>query len=267
VKYSIVTSANKSYLPFLDIFINSVFKNCNQENLQKIYIIDCGLGEYSKIFDNNKIELIDTGLNDEYSGVHSKGWVKATRSKTQGLLKILKEKNINDPIILIDSDVCVLQELSLIIDTNYDLQATVMHDGGHTRADGIFIKEIASFVCFNNIEKSILFLEQWIDKIKFFEDNSIPFPHETPAFNYTLRKNEQDMKILSLNENEVCADLKILPETLSVHFKSNGSTSLNAYNNFISRVTSVQNYSNKNFNFEEYLNKELFSKWRLNYET
>lgn len=261
MKYNIVTSANKSYFPLLDVLISSIRKNCDLDKIQNIYIIDSGLDWCTSYFNDEKIKIVRTGLSDEYDGVHSKGWGKATRSKTNGLLKLFNEYDIKEPTILIDSDVCVLKDLSSIIDTNYDIQATVMHDGGHRRADGIFIKEIASFVCFNNIEFSKIFLNEWIQQIKTFEDTGVALPHETPAFNYTLRNNQSKMKISSLDENLVCADLKIFPETYSVHFKSNGPTQHDPVTNFFSRIRSAKNSTSTDYNFEQYLNKEGFNRW------
>ena len=72
MKYSIFTTANKSYYPFLDIFTSSALANC--KNLDKIYVADSGLGKYQKtIKDKNKISILDTDCIDEYRGVHSDG--------------------------------------------------------------------------------------------------------------------------------------------------------------------------------------------------
>ena len=47
---------------------------------------------------------------------------------------------------MIDSDVCVLEDLAQVIDKEFDIQVTTMNTGGHTRADGIFISEIKKFL-------------------------------------------------------------------------------------------------------------------------
>jgi len=97
MKYSVFTTANKSYFPFVDIFVNSLTKNCS--NLNQIYIADCGLGEYCKHLQcNDKVSLINTDVTDEYSGVHSKGWVKATQQKTRVLYKLLKMYETDDTV-------------------------------------------------------------------------------------------------------------------------------------------------------------------------
>jgi hypothetical protein len=264
MKYSIFTTANKSYYPFLDIFTNSALENC--KNLDKIYIADSGLGEYCKfISTKDKVNILDTDCSDEYSGVHSEGWVKATQMKTQTLNKLFHIIDFDHPVVMIDSDVCFLKDIEPLINTEYDIQVTTMKTGGHTRADGIFISEIASFVVFNNPQKSKIFVQRWINKMKEFGENGAPFPHETPALN-TILKESSDFNIGYLNELEVCADSELTDETYTIHFKSNGSTKDDPVTNFERRVMSVQNQSRIDLEVDQYLNEELYDKWKSEVE-
>ena len=186
MKYSVFTTANKSYFPFVDIFVNSLTKNCS--NLNQIYIADCGLGEYCKHLQcNDKVSLINTDVTDEYSGVHSKGWVKATQQKTRVLSNLLEIVKFEESLIMIDSDVCVLKDLAQVVNPEFDIQVTTMDGGGHTRADGIFISEIASFLVINNCDLGKHFVDSWISQMNEFLENDTPFPHETPALNMTLQ--------------------------------------------------------------------------------
>lgn len=264
MKYSIFTTANKSYYPFLDVFTSSALKNC--ENLDRIYVADSGLGEYCKpIANKSKVSILDTNCSDEYSGVHSEGWVKATQMKTETLNKLLHMIDFDHPVVMIDSDVCILKDIEPLINTEYDIQVTTMKTGGHTRADGIFISEIASFVVFNNSQKCKIFVQKWINKMKEFGENGTPFPHETPAMNTILRESS-DLNIGYLNELEVCADSELTDETYTVHFKSNGSTKDNPVVNFERRIMSVQNASSMDLEVDQYLNEELYDQWRESYE-
>lgn len=261
MKYNLITSANFSYFPFLDILINSARQHC--KNLETIYVIDCGLGSSRAMVETySGVKIIDTDLVDNFSGVHSDGWRNATRSKTLGLIKLYDQYDMSDPLILIDSDVVIVKDLQQAIDTKFDIQATVMSDGGHFRSDGIFIREIACFVCFNNHTVSKGFINQWSDTIKQFENLNVATPHETPAFNNTLRNYEQH-RIGFLDENYVCADLKIFNHTLSIHLKSNGSTKNDAITNFLSRISAVNNYTSAKYELEQYLDKINFNKWLI----
>jgi hypothetical protein len=263
--YNVFTTANKSYFPFVDVLVQSLTQNC--ENLDRIYIADCGLGEYRNYLqDKPNVSIIDTNIVDEYAGVHSEGWVKATQQKTRILYKLLTMMDIEDPLIMIDSDVCVLKDFESVIDMDYDIQVTTMHTGGHTRADGIFIKEIASFLVINDWDIGKSFVYKWIKQMEEFGKNGTPFPHETPALNMTLQ-NSTDLKIGYLKELEVCADQEMVDETLSVHFKSNGSTTDNPVVNFENRVMSPNNRTNIDLDVDKYLEEKIYEQWRSEYET
>lgn len=265
MKYNVFTTANKSYFPFVDVLTNSLIWNC--ENLERIYVADCGLGKYRKVLENkDKVSIMDTDVTDEYSGVHSEGWVKATQQKTRVLQKLLTMMEFDNPLIMIDSDVCVLQDLAQVIDTDFDMQVTTMNTGGHTRADGIFISEIASFLVINNSKLGLRFVNKWITQMKEFAENGTSFPHETPALNMTLQNNKE-LKIGYLKELEVCADQELTSKTLSVHFKSNGSTKDNPVVNFEKRVMSVDNKTDNDLDIDGYLNEESYDQWRSEYET
>ena len=264
MKYSVFTTANKSYFPFVDIFVNSLTKNCS--NLNQIYIADCGLGEYCKHLQcNDKVSLINTDVTDEYSGVHSKGWVKATQQKTRVLSNLLEIVKFEESLIMIDSDVCVLKDLAQVVNPEFDIQVTTMDGGGHTRADGIFISEIASFLVINNFDLGKHFVDSWINQMNEFLENVTPFPHETPALNMTLQNNKL-LNVGYLKELQVCADQTLTPQTLSVHFKSNGSTKDNPVINFENRIMAVNNMTDNDFEIGAYLNGEQYINWRYEHE-
>ena len=174
--------------------------------------------------------------------------------------------DFEEPLIMIDSDVCVLQDLAQVIDTEFDMQVTTMNTGGHTRADGIFISEIASFLVINNCDLGKRFVHTWIKQMEEFATNGTPFPHETPALNMTLQNNKL-LNVGYLKELEVCADQELTTQTLSVHFKSNGSTNDNPVVNFESRVMSVDNKTDNDLEIDIYLNEETYDQWRSEYET
>lgn len=256
MKYNLITSANAAYFPFLDILINSARKNSS--SLDQIFVIDSGLGEFRSLV---AADIIDTKTVSAYTGVHSEGWRQATRTKTLGLIKLLESYNSDVPLILIDSDVCVVKDLGTVIDQQYDIQATVMSDGGHQRRDGIFIKEIACFVVFNRPQQALKFVQQWSANIKLLEDNNIDTPHETPAFNFALKDFDSSLNIGRMDENLVCADLKHFDNTYSVHFKSNGGTRLTPVENFTSRINAVRQYTPQYTNYYQYQNPQHYKQW------
>ena len=267
---TIVTVANKSYYPFLDIFLNSAKRHLPE--LHKVYVGDAGLGSFrGEVAAKDWVELVDLSLQDNFLGVHSSGWKTATSFKTQLLASVLAKSAGNSPVFLIDSDVCILKNILELVDPAFDLQVTTMADGGHTRSDGKFIKEIASFMIFNNPQKCLHFVDEWRGRLMNFENDKVQAPHETPALNEVLREfeaissklNNTGLRIGYLNEDLVCADLKEFPGTYAVHFKSVGPSKRSAYKNFLSRVTAVKpvNLNRPQTDYFTYLSKTGYSKW------
>lgn len=270
MKYNILTVCNRSYFPFLDIFLNSLFENSNIEKINKIYIVDIDLGPYKNdLLKSNKIEFLTPDLLDGYLGVHSDGWYEATKQKTEYLKSILPLIPNNESVLLIDSDVCVLEDLYDVINKEYDIQVTSMTKGSHISGSGVEIFQIACFLIFNNIEKAKNFVNEWIEEMEKLNKEGRNKPHETPAMNLLLRKyeNTNDIKIDYLDEKVVCADLALYPESKAVHFKSNGSNHFTPYINFSTRLKSVEFYDTSRFNlkFKNYLQPGPFFEWCKEY--
>lgn len=265
MKYNILTVASKSYLPFLDIFLNSINENCDLNKINKIYIVDVDLNNYkNKLLRSDKIIYLNSDVDDKFGGVHSEGWYNVTKEKTLFLRQILNDMPEDESLIMIDSDTAVLCDLSELIDKKYDLQITRMSAGAHISASGVLILHIACLVIFNNIKKSQLFVERWIHNIKKLKDDRKPKPHETPAMNKTLEEDiMNDIMWMSMNDNEYCADLAYYKNTKIVHFKSDGSDKTTPLKNFINRFNNVKYHVNQEEKPEllKYLNRNLFNLW------
>jgi len=264
MEYNIFTTANNAYFPFLDIFINSINKNSNK--VKNIIVVDTGLTHHKEYITSlDKVILIDSKVNEVFTGVHSVGWYNATSIKTKKLLELFNNDNYNIPTILMDSDVYVDKELVDLIDLSYDIQVMDMDKKNqHTRSDGIFLKQIACFVIFNQIKKSKVFLSRWINEILNLDKLGIALPHETPAFNKVISDSnfvtESFIKLKHLRERVACSDMVLYDDSYSLHFKSNGSTKTDKITNFISRVQNCTSY--KNIKIDNYINKTQFNIWK-----
>jgi hypothetical protein len=290
MKYNILTVASKQYIPFLDIFLTSLFKNGNTEDLNKVYIVDIDLGASKDYFiKSDKIVYLNSNQKDIYSGIHSEGWYKNVSLKTQYLHKLLCSDEVKDPIILIDSDVLVLKDISKLIDLNYDMQFTTMSAGAHTGASGIEILQIGCFVACNNLQKSKTFIELWMASVYYLQQLQAPYPHETPAMNIVINLLEHklaktdtesiiqkhlissidtpDIKIGYLDDKVSCSDRVIYPQSYSLHFKTNSSTyGTDNLNDFINRISNLGTFSDniETIDFNDYINSDLFSLWSDN---
>lgn len=261
MKYNIFTISNEAYFPFLDIFINSVNANC--KSCEKIIVINTGIPEnlVSYIKNKPKVEVLDYFVPEKYTGVHSAGWIKTTFQKTKSLLNLFSDDLYSTPTILVDSDVYVHKELEPLINLNHDIQVTVMDKKNqHMRDDGIFLKHIGCFAIFNDIKKSKIFVENWITKMEEFSKLYNP-PFETPSLNLIIKENKNNLSIGDLDEKVVCPDQCFFPDSYSIHFKSNGSTTMSKVDNFLYRLKFVKNYSSESINLSQYLDKEMFSRW------
>ena len=286
--YNILTVASKSYIPFLDIFLNSFFKNGNTKDLNKLYIVDIDLGDYKNyLYKSDKIVYLGTNQQDSYSGVHSDGWYQNTNQKTKNLYELLFSDVINDPIILIDSDVLFLDDISLLIDTNFDIQFTTMSNGAHVGESGILIHQIGCFVSCNNKKNSSIFIEMWIKTCEILKNLNLPKPHETPAMNIVIKmvngdnlsetenkiitligqyENLKDIKIGFISDEISCGDKSVYPGTKTLHFKSREGTKNNSLEDFKIRTSNISYYDSSLLSLDPnlYLDKNLLNDWIKN---
>lgn len=261
MKYNIFTVANKSYAPFLDIFINSVLDKC--KNVNSIFVGDAGLENYRNYFlKKEKVIILDSFCDDNFFGIHSNGWAEATQQKTILLLRLLKNHDFNIPLVMIDSDVCLLNDIETLIDKNCDIQITKRPE--ILNAAGILLKEIASFMIFNNMNESKKFVHLWIEKMKLLSEENVILPHETPALNLLVKEKTLNLKIGHFEEKKVCSPNKIYKDTYSIHFKSNGKTSDSRIFNFESRLNNknIDNLSGVDIDVGKYLGDEFYRQWK-----
>lgn len=268
MKYNILTVANRSYYPFLDIFLNSLFKNTDITKLNKVYVVDVDLRGYKeKMYKSDKIVYLSDSLEDNFQGVHSDGWYSTTKLKTEYLRKVLDLIPEDEVMIMIDSDTLIFEDFDSVIDLNYDVQVTEMSEGSHVGASGVRISHIACFMSFNNIPKAKRFVDKWIENVNYLIENGKSKPHETPAMNMVLQDEEfmKDTSMQSLDDRIICSDLIIHPQTKILHFKSNGTTQTSPLENFLRRFRGVtcKDINRMTLDLSAYLNLESFNKWAI----
>lgn len=263
--YSIFTISNHAYAPFLDILLNSTYRNSNVNKINNFYILDLGLSnEYKEYFSSNfNVTIIPNNQNFGFEGVHSDEWCSSVNLKTIALHQLLQSMASKETIILIDNDTFVKRDLSLLIDKDFDIQLTNMLFPHKRKYDDIYLKSIASLCIFNSIS-SIKFVEVWINIIKELNTKLNP-PYETPALNMTIGAMKDYFKLKFMDEILVCADRIIIPETHVVHFKSNGRSKKNAVENFESRISNLLTFVDP-INFLEYLNYDLYLDWKKTFD-
>lgn len=195
-KFNIVTIiTNKEYEKFLILFLNSLFKNTNTDNLNAVYILEKNVTEelklnlikkYNKvIFENKNYNVNLPNLKSDFR--HD--WRLSVLSKSIYVYEKVVESSI--PTILIDLDSFFIKDFSQHINVEYDIQVCERESKDNSK------RIIASYISFNNKDKSIKFLEKWISLIKFINEDVV----ETKSLN--LMSNDPEFKTQKLSYKKI----------------------------------------------------------------
>lgn len=196
-------------MTFGKIFIKSYFEH-NIDDCNYLFILDAGLEQKDINWLNQfeKVHIIGSDVNTTFKdGNTSTDWTKTVVAKTIGLRAILKEYDVT-PILMIDSDCLVLQEISSLIDIDMDIQICNRPDH-HTPMLGSYV----------SINKPCLeFMDKWIDTIPTI---STPWK-ESPALSKIYLEFKDKIKIGIVPEHVVsCYEKEKVDDSVKIiHFKS-----------------------------------------------
>ena len=209
MKHSIYTVLNSAYMTFGKIFVQSYLEH-NIKNCNYIFILDAGLEEddikWLEQFD--KVQIIGSDVRTSFrNGNTSTDWTDTVVAKTYGLREIMKAYEV-EPIVMIDSDCLVLQDISLLIDTSKDIQ--ICNRPEHQTP------MLGSYVSINS--KCLDFMDQWIDIIPTI---STPWK-ESPALSKVYLEFKDKLSIGLIPEHIVSCYKKedVSDDVRIVHFKS-----------------------------------------------
>tara|TARA_Y100001963_G_C6712680_1_gene415069 strand:- start:473 stop:1189 length:717 start_codon:yes stop_codon:yes gene_type:complete len=234
---------NSSYFNFGKVFINSLFKNVNLSNLNKLYIVDIGLTDDDKDFFNSydKVEIYDTELKTDFNdgGTWGIGWQTSVGAKTIMFKHILEQTDL--PLVMIDGDCIFVKDFEELIDENYDIQAC--------KRGNPSVPYLASFVIAQNNSKSIDFISSWID---IMSNKPLSAPRESPSLGEAVNLvgdklnfgSIDRIKVSTHNEDELCDD------TYIIHLKG-ASLSRDITERELKSLISNTHFSNL---IEEYMN-------------
>ena len=209
IKHSVYTVLNSAYITFGKIFIQSYFEH-NLDSCNYLFILDAGLNksDIKWLSQFNKIQIIGSDITTSFkNGNTSEDWTKTVVAKTYGLREILNTYNVT-PLVMIDSDCLILQEISSLIDMNKDIQ--ICNRPNHQTP------MLGSYVSINN--PSSEFLDKWIQTIPTI---STPWK-ESPALSKVYLEYKDKLNIGLIPEHIVsCYEKnKITDDVKIVHFKS-----------------------------------------------
>ena len=211
MKHSIYTVLNSAYMTFGKIFIQSYLQH-NLDNCNFIFILDAGLTKEDLLWLSSieQVRIINSNINTTFAnGNTSKDWTTTVVSKTYGIKELLTVYDMT-PIIMIDSDCLVLNDLSSLINTSYDIQ--ICHRNNHETP------LLGSYVSFNDRDTCLEFLNKWIEVIPLI---STPWK-ESPALSRIYNEFKSKMNIDLISENIVSCYKKedVNEDVKIIHFKS-----------------------------------------------
>ena len=211
MKYNIQTTSDHSYFAFLKIFVNSILTNCNLEYLNKIYIINTGMTDDEVIYlteRSNHIEIIETGLKTNFKGgTWGEDWQLNVKGKTHYLYELVSK--IEQPLLMLDSDMMIVKDLYPLTQFGGDLQVCVR--------PGNSVKYIGSYFFSMNPSKSLPFIKEWKE---LTQTSTGKAAHESPALTKIVEKYKSQLNIIELEQDIVNRiSYPLLDKTIIVHFK------------------------------------------------
>ena len=246
MKYDIYFVLNSAYIKFGKIFLESLHDKVNMDNVRCVYLSDTGLNEkdkkYVESFD--KVKVVNSGIVTNFEGGSwGEDWHKTVASKTIILKELLSNNDL--PIMMVDGDCMFVDDVSGLINSDYDIQ--ICH-----RPNVLHCPYLASFVVLQPNQKSKMFLDRWIEiieKTKVIENGLIK-AKESPALGFTVTELSSQVSVQNVEFDivSVTESKNVTNETKIVHFKGS-SISKNFNELYQKRVI--------NRGFEEMVNKYL----------
>lgn len=211
MKYNIQTTSDHSYFIFLKIFVNSILTNCDLKYLNKIYIINTGLypEEIKYLKDRSShIEIIETGLTTNFKGgTWGEDWQINVKGKTTYLHELVSK--INEPLLMLDSDMMIVKDLYPLTQLGGDIQVCVR--------PGNSVKYIGSYFFAINPSKALPFIKEWMDLTQSSKGKGA---HESPALSRTVENYKSILNVVEIEQDIVNRiSYPSLDKSIIVHFK------------------------------------------------
>lgn len=226
--YEVMTVCNGDFFFFLKGLLSSLSLNCSPNTIN---VGDMGLSEKQASWARNlpyksspPVELFEASAKTSYGGDWSKDWKRTVSEKTAQLRRLLEEKRtgkrVDCPLVLMDSDCIAIKDFKELIDKSKDVQVCSRK---HKMTP---VPYLGSFAVFNNPEKGVEFVDEWIDQIAERNNKNPGKASESPALGDAVHKMSERVSIGEIDEYLVSGysqkDLK--KGSYIIHFKSEGLT-------------------------------------------
>lgn len=230
--------SNSKYFHLTLLAIRSLFAT---NPVKRALVYDIGLTRYQRgviARIDTRVEIVSSGKTLQSSQNQDGGWVAAVGEKTQILSKLVSE-GIHFPIVLADSDLVFLSDVTELVDPQFSVQVT-KRSKTQIRPDGKELDYIASFFVVNSSE-ALGYLTRWSETMMQLGKEIEP-PFESYAQHLTTLEFLPIGDVGELDEDEVACDRGYFKgKTRAVHLKSMGPS--NHREILLSRLRKVQHLS------------------------
>lgn len=213
MNYSIITTCDKGYFPFLEILTDSISEICDLSKINNFFIVDTGLTLEQRQYLLGKLSMvtfIETDLQTNFEGgIWGDDWAINVGSKTVTLYETLKE--LDHSLLMLDADMEVLRDLKDLKNYGGDIQVCYRPNNS--------TKYIGSYFFALNPLKALPFVKKWKD-ITLKSDKSKAF--ESPALVRTIEEFKNQINIVELNEElvNVYKSSLLVEDSFLIHYKS-----------------------------------------------
>jgi len=213
MNYSIITTCDKGYFPFLEILTDSILEICDLSKINNFFIVDTGLTLEQRQYLLGKLTMvtfIETDLQTNFEGgIWGDDWRKNVKSKTVTLYNTLL--NIDHPLLMLDADIKVVRDLEELTKLGGDLH--VCYRENHP------VRYIGSYFFVLNPSKCLNFVKHWRDLTNKAIGNKAM---ESPSLVKAVKEFKDSLEIKELPEtlvNVISSEL-LKEDSFLIHYKS-----------------------------------------------
>ena len=223
---NIITVTNSQYMPFAEVFFDSLKKISDYEKIKKVYVIDTGMNrsEWNRLTELcDKVVICQTHTSVPNAALHTGEWREVVGMKLKSMIRVIKILPDILPLCMIDIDSYFHKNFLDKIESEVDF-VVCKRTNPVINNDNYELTHIGSFFCLNNVS-SRRFLEKWIDEMERIQGDHI----ETPALCNLLRDIETKTSLTGENkytiqhaEQDVVSAVNFTDKCCIFHLKSDG---------------------------------------------
>jgi hypothetical protein len=216
---NIVTVVNSHYMPFAEIFFNSLTRLTDYRKIKRVFVVDTGLDQKNiqRLTELcNKVTICETKTTVKEARMHSSEWREVVSKKIDSVIKLTKLMEGVLPLCVIDVDSYFNNNFIHKIDMSMDM-SVCKRDEPVINQDNYVLTHIGSFFSLNN-HSARNFLKKWRDEMSLIEGGHV----ETPALCNLLHEARNPSSKIQHIDQQIISATKFNDDCCIFHLKSDG---------------------------------------------